>query len=173
MLASTVGINIQKRGLSFKVMEGLPSIFQFCSLMFHNGFYIPWFQKKDCSSPGCWFWQRICLPFTWCLSRLVCSHVGKRLQPGSRMIQNWSSGKTRLKAISSSPRLIFPSTVMSSISDVFLPGMFAPTCTGTNTCSVMLSDLGGGLHENCNSMFVFKGCSRRPHSHCLLVQKGF
>lgn len=29
MVASTVGINIQKRGLSFKVMEGLSSIFQF------------------------------------------------------------------------------------------------------------------------------------------------
>lgn len=60
--------------------------------------------------------------------------------------------------------------LLSGISDVFLPGVFAPTCTGTYMCSVVLSDLVGGLRENPSSMFVFKGCLRRPHSHCLLVQ---
>lgn len=90
------------------------------------------------------------------------------------MIQNRSFGKIRLKEISSSPCLVFPSTLMlsSGISDFFLPGIFAPTCTGTNMCNVV-SDLLDGLHEDCSSMFVFQGYSRRPHSHCLLVQKGF
>lgn len=105
---------------------------------------------------------------------LVCSPVAERLQPGNRMIQNRSFVKIRLKVISPSPRLVFPSAglLSSGICDIFLPGIFAPTCTGTNMCQVM-ADLVGGLCENHSNMLVFKGCSRRPHSHCLLVQKGF